>query len=109
MEFIEKLYVGESVDSGSLKKWKHRIGNHRNVLGILLVVVRTHNHNLMEIVSTQELKRLYKREKDIWIIGIAQGRQEAFKLVAQICQNLVEKDLPITKTNLMKELAGCDS
>lgn len=107
MTFIENLYRSATVDEKAASKWKKRLSKGRGVIGLQLVILRPADRNLMEIVASLELKRLCGRENDIWVIGMAQGRQEAFQLVGSICLEMIEKYGKLTKDDLMKELTGC--
>lgn len=82
MIFYKSLFVGNSVDNKSeIIKF---INDNTPVFNIYFICVEKSSKNLMEIIETKELFKPHNKNKKYIVIGIANGKKEAFKLSTDI-------------------------
>lgn len=85
MKWDKNLFIGEKVEDSIWKiKWKikHNVGQ----LKIYLLHVPLNSTNQLEIIhSTMLLSKHYPKHR-LYIIGIAQGYEEALELVCTIAK-----------------------
>ncbi len=102
MKVYKKLYVGENA-----KKDKKKIlrGLEKKMLqpDVYAITLPVGNSDLLEIHPAFTLKyRIFKdaRAKELYLVGIAKGRQEAFEVVATIVEDTIKAgkayDIPAT-------------
>lgn len=89
MKFYKNLYIGETIKNPNKVKWKLRCNaGQLNVYVIALAPGRDY----LEIYHSGILKQKYYRKYPPFIIGIANGYEEAMNMVVRI----VEEALSIT-------------
>lgn len=104
MVIIDNIHFGDLIKEKKKNKIISKISKRKNIFNINIIVIRLKNRNLMEVVSTRELYRLEKREKEIFVIGIAKDKQEALILIENIIFNTYSVNGLIEKNNLIREL-----
>lgn len=85
MKWYEKLYVGESI-KGKEKKIKWKINHNAGLFSVYVISLASNPNNLLDIIHTTDLMQKGYPKKDIRIIGIAKGKEEAMELVKRIIQ-----------------------
>lgn len=102
MKWYRELYVGESAKKKQYEiiwKVKHGIG----MLNVYLITLPSNDKNLLDIFKASVLKQKHFRNvifrKDIYIVGIACGYDEAVELSADIVNDIYNK----TKTFKVKD------
>lgn len=89
MLFTNKYYVGETVRNKE-KVVKRLISNHPYI-NIYCICLESFSHNLMTIFNSKEMNKDIYRYNDYKIIGIANGKKEAFELSRRIVENVYEQ------------------
>ncbi len=95
MKWYPKLYVG---DSASRKKYeivwkvKHNVG----MINVYLITLSSNGHNLLDIFKASMLKQKHFRKissarKEIYVVGIACGYDEAVEVATKIVKEVYEK------------------
>ena len=83
MKWYENLYVGISIQHKADKvKWKIR--HNAGQIDIYVIALASNPQNLLDIIPAQELMQKAYPKKDIYIIGLAHGMEEAQDVVKQI-------------------------
>ena len=81
--WAEHLYVGEK-----MKKKKERsiasINQREAVFGVFCIIFASNPANLFDIIEANEFLFPHYQKTDIFIIGIAKGKQEAVLLVQEM-------------------------
>ncbi len=108
MDFLEELYVGESVENlGTvIYSLKRGIPVFR-----LYCIVLFCDRNRMEILSSTELlTKKYENRKKI-LLGVAMGRREAYTLLAYMAEDVAKagKDLTNPAFWFTKQKEGVSS
>ena len=90
MEFYKDLYV-----SGFLKNKKNKlikdIKNKNARADIYIITLPLCDHNQLEYYSTLMLKQKIYDEKEIFVVGIADGYLDSMYLVKDIYKDIYEK------------------
>lgn len=83
MKWYDNLYVGESIGHEAEKvKWKIR--HNAGQINIYVIAIASNPQNLLDIVPAQELMQKAYPKKDMYIIGLARGIEEAQFIVKEI-------------------------
>jgi len=90
MKWHKNLWMGKDLDEKLWKiKWKinHNVGQ----LNIYLLTIPTNPHNQLEIIHSAMLLFKHYPKKDLYIVGIAKGYEEALSLVCQITEQTLRE------------------
>lgn len=83
MKWYNNLYVGEKA-----KKRKHKIVmralRHKPQIGIYMITLPVNDCNALEIYPSYILLQKHYRKKDMFIVGISVGRDEALNVMQEI-------------------------
>ena len=83
MKWYENLYVGESIRHKTEKiKWKIR--HNAGQVEIYVITLASNPSNLLDIIPAQELMQKAYPKKELYVIGLAHGYDEALEVVTQI-------------------------
>lgn len=83
MIWYDKLYVGESMIHKTNKvKWKIR--HNAGQINIYVIALPSNQENLLDIIPSQELLQKGYPKKNLYIVGLAQGYDEAIQLAGTI-------------------------
>lgn len=85
MIWYEELYVGESIVHKTKKiKWKilHNVGQ----LNIYVIAIASNKENLLDIIPSQELLQKGYPKKDLYVVALAKGYDEAIEVAASIVE-----------------------
>lgn len=84
MKWYHDLYVGDSIaDKANRIKWK--INHNAGTVSVYVIAFASNKQNLLDIIPAWELmQKAYPGKKEMQIIGLAKGYQEALELVQQI-------------------------
>ena len=83
MKWYDDLYVGESIIHKTNKiKWKilHNAGQIR----IYVITLASNDKNLLDIIPSQELMQKGYPKRDLYVVGLAKGYDEAVEVAASI-------------------------
>ncbi|WP_167954717.1 hypothetical protein [Anaerosporobacter faecicola] len=64
------------------------IEDHKRLLGVYCIALASNEKNLFDIINVNELLFQHYRRNQIYIIGLAQGKESAKKLVARIIEDV---------------------
>lgn len=83
MTWYEDLYVGESIVHKTSKiKWKIR--HNAGQLNIYVISLASNEANLLDIIPAQELLQKGYPKRDMHVIGLAKGYDEAVDVAVSI-------------------------
>lgn len=83
MKWYENLYAGESIRN-KLEKIKWKIRHNAGQIDIYVIGIASNPKNLLDIIPARELMQKGYPKKDLYIIGLAHGIDEAYEVVKQI-------------------------
>lgn len=89
MIFSKKYYIGEKVRNK--KMIAKRIAHNHPYKNIYCICVGSTSHHLMDIIESAELMKEIYLYKEYRIIGIANGKKEAFELTRKIIQSIYKE------------------
>lgn len=85
MKWLKHLYTGESV-SGKERKLKWKINHNAGTINIYVIAFASNKENLLDIIPATELMQKAYPKKNMHIIGLAKGYDEALELVRDIIE-----------------------
>lgn len=87
MRWHKRLYVGEIAKQ---KKYKiiGKIRYHRLQINAYVIALPSNKNNLLDIFPSYELLQNYYRSRDMMIVGIACGYDEALEVVRNIIHDI---------------------
>ena len=83
MKWYNKLYLGENAKKRK-RKIMHNIRFNKPQLGVYVITLPTNEKNSLDIYPSNVLLHKYYKNRDLTIVGIAEGREEALLLVERI-------------------------
>ncbi len=83
MIWYDKLYVGESIVHKT-KKIKWKIMHNAGQIGIYVITLASNRQNLLDIIPSYELMQRGYPKREMVIVGLAKGYDEAVEVVASI-------------------------
>lgn len=85
MRWYDRLYVGESIAAKAGRiKWK--ISHNAGTVSIYVIALASNPDNLLDIIPARELLQKGYPKKDLMIIGLAKGYEEALGVVQRIIE-----------------------
>ena len=90
MKLCKKLYFGEC----ALEQKKEILSYIKRCkwqFGIYVITLAENEHNLLDVYETIQFEQNYYKKKDLQIVGVAVGRNEAFELVGEIVNDVYQK------------------
>lgn len=101
MKWYKELYIGENAMKGK-RKIINNIRFSKPQLGVYVITLPANEKNSLDIYPSNVLLQKYFRKRELTIVGIAKGREEAFLLVGRIVMDCYNQ----TGQYLVKELVG---
>lgn len=83
MIWYKDLYVGESIVHKT-KKVKWKIMHNAGQIGIYVITLASNTQNLLDIIPSYELMQKGYPKKDMVVVGLAKGYDEAIEVAASI-------------------------
>lgn len=83
MIWYEDLYVGESIVHKT-KKIKWKILHNAGQINIYVITLASNRENLLDIIPSQELLQKGYPKKELYVVGLAKGYEEAIEVAASI-------------------------
>lgn len=108
MRWYDNLYLGESVTERKANKIKWKLNHNAGVWSYYVIAFPSNSQNLLDLIPTKELKQKGYPKKDIHIIGIAKGYDEAVLVVQQIVEECLQKTNSIDLKSYLKATRGKD-
>lgn len=88
MDWYQNLYIGENI-----RKKKNtviqKLEKQKRLSGIQIIILPPGEQNQLEIISSEQLYRYRKQEKQIRILGLAADKGEAGELVRQMAEEVL--------------------
>ncbi len=99
MKWYDDLYLGESVTKKKANRIKWKLSHNAGVLSYYVIAFPSNPDNLLDLIPTKELKQRGYPKKDIHVIGLAKGYDEAVEVVLRIVEEVYQntKDVDIRK------------
>ena len=109
MIWYENLYIGESIPKKKTKirrlKWK--ISRNSCLSNVFLIVLCRYETNLMEIIPARELCQKAYPKRNLYVIGLAKGYEDALATAAEIVTDVYKKTGGFeVKRYIMQQEAG---
>ena len=83
MKWYDDLYVGESIVHKTNKiKWKIR--HNAGQINIYVITLASSEKNLLDIIPSHELLQKGYPKKQLYVIGLAKGYDEAVEVAASV-------------------------
>lgn len=83
MKWYDDLYVGESIVHKTNKiKWKIR--HNAGQINIYVITLASSEKNLLDIIPSYELLQRGYPKKQLYVIGLAKGYDEAVEVAASV-------------------------
>lgn len=89
MKWYRKLYLGENAAKSKYKVFS-RVRSNKFSYDTYLITLSSNNDNLLDIIPANMLLQPHfkKNRKDIYVVGIADGKDEAFMVVKDIIDDV---------------------
>ncbi len=93
MKWYKKLYLGDNAKEAKYKIFG-KIRQNRFTFNTYLIILSSNAHNLLEIISANELKQSFYKDKTvqnhIYVVGLAVGYDEALEVVERIIKEVYQ-------------------
>ncbi len=87
MKWYDKLYVGESIARKANRiKWK--INHNAGTFDVYVITLASNPSNLLDLIPARELLQKHYPKKELYIIGLAKGYEEACTVVCEIIKEV---------------------
>lgn len=89
MKWYRKLYLGENAAKSKYKAFG-RIRSNKFSFDTYLITLSSNTDNLLDIIPADMLLQPYfkKHKSDIYVVGLADGKDEAFMVVRDIIDDV---------------------
>lgn len=84
-----KLFLGKSIENVDFII--QSLNNGAAVYDVYLLLINRESCNLMEIISSSQLFKSVYNSKSFVVIGLANGKKEAFELTAEVINSCMLK------------------
>lgn len=107
MKWYDKLYVGESI-AHKVDRIKWKINHNAGTFEIYIITFASNPNNLLDLIPARELLQKHYPKKELYIIGLAKGYEEACALVCEIIEEVYAqtKDVDVRRYLLAKRRVG---
>lgn len=102
MKWYRNLYIGFRAKEKIRRIiWKTRHGKLQN--NVFLLTLPTNEENLLDIIPANILLQPYFKRKEVWIAGIAVGREEAMEVLEVMVQKVLEETGQVNLKEYLKK------
>lgn len=102
MRWYRKLYVSEAIgDKAGRIKWK--INHNAGTVSVYVITFASNPDNLLDIIPAWQLMQKGYPKKDLKIIGLAKGYDDAIALVQQIVEETYANTGDVDVWSYLKE------
>ena len=102
MRWYRKLYVSEAIgDKAGRIKWK--INHNAGTVSVYVISFASNPDNLLDIIPAWQLMQKGYPKKDLKIIGLAKGYDDAIALVQQIVEETYANTGDVDVWSYLKE------
>lgn len=112
MIWYENLYIGESIPKKGTKirRLKRKIDQNACFTNAFIIVLCRYGTNLLEIIPARELCQKAYPKRNLYVVGLAKGYDDALKTAAQIVEDVYQKTGGFQiKRFIMQQKAGDSS
>lgn len=113
MIWYENLYIGESISKkdAKIRRLKWKINHNACLINIFIIVLCRYGTNLLEIIPVRELRHKSYPKRNLYIVGLAKGYDEALETAAYIVIDVYKKTggFAVKKCLLQQTKAGEDT
>lgn len=96
MEFIKSMYLGNNINQSSVINKL----NHKGV-NLYYICICQNSNSIMEIIHSHEIHKEVYKNKDYIVIGLANSKEEAKKIVCSIIEDMYKENNELSN---LKEL-----
>lgn len=113
MVWYEDLYVGMSIVHKT-KRIKWKIRHNAGQVNIYVITFASNEQNLLDIIPSYELLQKGYPKKDLYVVGLAKGYEEALSVAASIIEEVYQNTGTFAVRKYLTEKAagreaGCQS
>lgn len=90
IHWSNKLYVHPDIKE-DVDNVINRINNKQYALNIYCIIRSLDESNLFEIICSEELSNILYKDKDISIVGIAQGKKQCEEVLVDIIEAIIDE------------------
>lgn len=102
MKWYRKLYVSESIgDKAGRIKWK--INHNAGTASVYVIAFASNPDNLLDIIPAWQLMQKSYPKKNLKIIGLAKGYDDAIELTQQIIEETYQHTGDVDVWSYLKE------
>lgn len=110
MIWYENLYMGESIPKkgAKIRRLKWKINHNTCLSSVFIIVLCRQGTNLLEIIPARELRQKSYPKRNLYIVGLAKGYEEALETAAEIVVDVYKKTggFQVKRFILQREQAG---
>lgn len=90
MRLYKDLLVGDQIGYRKYQIiWK--LKRNKFQMGVFVILTAPDPQNLMEIVPAPLLRQSYYQRQDLFVLGLAGSKQEAYELVCQLIERIYKQ------------------
>lgn len=105
MEWRSKLYVSESIGKKANRiKWK--ISHNAGTVSVYVIALASNRQNLLDIIPAWNLMQKAYPKRDLKVIGLAKGYNEALELVRRIVDETYQNTGGVDVRSYLREERG---
>lgn len=90
IEWFQPLYVDEETKKKK-RKIKRRLKQNKPVIGCYCIAFAQNEKDLFDMIEMNSLFFHYYKEKNLKILGLAQGKKNALQLVQQLIEEIYQQ------------------
>ena len=102
MKWYKNLYVSETIGK-KVNKFKWKINHNAGTINIFLICLPSNSDNLLDIVPAVEIMQKGYPKKDMHIIGMAKGYEDAVELTRRIIEETYNSTGDVNVVKYLKE------
>ncbi|MCI7322704.1 MAG: hypothetical protein MR508_05250 [Lachnospiraceae bacterium] len=105
MEWYRNLYASDSV-AGKVNRIKWKINHNAGMVSVYVIACPSNPNNLLDIIPARELMQKSYPKRNMIIIGLAKGYQDALELVRRIIDETYQNTGTVDVRAYLKEGRG---
>ena len=90
MRWYKELYVSDTIGR-KVNRIKWKIKHNAGTIGVYVISLSANPDNLLDIIPAHYLLQKAYPKKEMYIIGLAQGYDDALELTTRIIQDIYDK------------------
>ena len=105
MEWYRNLYASDSI-AGKVNRIKWKINHNAGMVSVYVIAFPSNPNNLLDIIPARELMQKSYPKRNMIIIGLAKGYQDAMELVRRIIDETYQNTGTVDVRSYLKEGRG---